>query len=192
MVAVVEDVKLLAPLGLRETSGRVEGLLASSGSEASASSRDIGRFSSEGKACSACESDAKIEACLSVKRSTGCCRTIESRLNLSRRERAFERLRRSRAIAIEMVMRTSDPMTAPMTIPVVPFLPATAPTAVGLSCSPLPLVGLLRMTLMLLNRIPQKGKYTSNRGTYEGARPSLVPSVPLALFKLQVRTYLLM
>jgi hypothetical protein len=70
MVAAVEGVKLLAPLGFRETSGRVEGLLASSGSdfsEASASSRGIGRFSSEGKACLTCESDAKIEACLSVK-----------------------------------------------------------------------------------------------------------------------------
>jgi hypothetical protein len=162
MVAVVEGVKLLAPLGLRETSGIVEGLLASSGSWASASSGGIGRFSSEGKACSTCESDAKIEACLSVKGSTGCCSTVELRLKLSGRERCLERLRRHRAVAVKMATRTKDPMTAPVTMPVMLFLLDTAAVIVG--CESLPLVGwgmglvtLLR-TETVWKRTPQKGR----------------------------------
>ena len=66
MLAVVEGVELLAPLGLRKASGVVVELLALRGSEAPASSRGIGRFSSKGKAWLTCDSDGK-EAYLSVK-----------------------------------------------------------------------------------------------------------------------------
>jgi hypothetical protein len=116
-----------------------------------------------------------MEACLSAKGSTGCCR----------RERAFERLRRNRTIAIKMVMRTKDPMTAPAMMPAFLFLPRIAPTAVGLPCSSLSLVGwgselvTLSRAETLRNRTPQKVRYTSHRGTYEVTVP--VPSVELVL-----------
>ena len=159
MVAVVEGVKLLAPLGLRDTAGGVEGLLASRGSEVLVSSDGIERFSSEGKACSTrtCDSNTKIEACLSLKGSTGFCCTIELRLKPSQREWTFERFRRYRAVAIKIEMRTKDPMTAPTMIPAFLFLRGTAPTV---GCSSLPLVGwrVGLATLLRTVRKSQKGK----------------------------------